>query len=209
MKKDFIEFDAVILKADGPGGAYVEIPFDVKEVYGKSRVPVSATFDGHPYDGSLVKMGTVEHILGIRKDIRLAIGKQPGDTVHVTLRPREKTGPQSGSEVIDAYISEFPPAQREQMEALRAMVHRLSPDMEEVIAWGMPTFRLNKKYVFHFSAAKHHLGLYPGPDAIEAMKDEIEEHYVTTKGSIHLPWGQSPPEQLIRRLLEFSKAREA
>ena len=68
--------------------AYVEIPFDVKEVFGKGRVPVHATFDGYPYDGQLVRMGTPCHIIGIRKDIRAHIGKQAGDTVHVTLTER-------------------------------------------------------------------------------------------------------------------------
>ena len=41
-----------------------------------------------PYDGSLVRMGTPGHIIGVRKDIRAAVGKQPGDTVHVTVRER-------------------------------------------------------------------------------------------------------------------------
>lgn len=83
-----IEFDAVIQKVPDIDGAYVQIPFDVKEVYGKGRVPVHATFDGHPYDGSLVRMGDPYHILGLRKDIRKAIDKQPGDMVHVTLEER-------------------------------------------------------------------------------------------------------------------------
>jgi hypothetical protein len=82
------EFDAEIKKVPDIDGAYVEIPFDVKTEFGKGRVPVSATFDGEPYDGSLVRMGTPCHILGIRKEIRAKIGKQPGDTVHVTLRER-------------------------------------------------------------------------------------------------------------------------
>jgi len=33
-------------------------------------------------------MGTPCHILGIRKDIRKKIGKQPGDTVRVTIEER-------------------------------------------------------------------------------------------------------------------------
>ena len=82
------EFDALIYKEPDSGGAYVQIPFDVKQVFGKGRVPVHATFDGVSYDGSLVKMGTPCHILGIRKDIRAKIGKQPGDTVYVTVRER-------------------------------------------------------------------------------------------------------------------------
>ena len=81
-------FSAVIKKVEGIDGAYIEIPFDVKEVLGKGRVKVSATFDGVPYDGSLVRMKTPCHILGIRKDIRAKIEKQPGDTVKVTIWER-------------------------------------------------------------------------------------------------------------------------
>lgn len=81
-------FDAVIRKVPDIDGAYVEIPFDVRQVFGKGRVKVHAAFDGVPYDGSLVRMGTPGHILGLRKDIRRQIGKQPGDIVHVTVQER-------------------------------------------------------------------------------------------------------------------------
>jgi len=84
------EFDAIIKKVPDIDGAYVEIPFDVKAVFGKGRVSVNATFDGVSYQGSLVKMGTPCHILGILKDIRRQIGKQPGDIVHVAIEEREK-----------------------------------------------------------------------------------------------------------------------
>lgn len=87
LEKEFA-FDAELKKVPDIDGAYIEIPFDVKEVFGKGRVPVHATFDGEPYDGSLVRMGTPCHILGVRKEIRQKIGKQPGDVVHVTIRER-------------------------------------------------------------------------------------------------------------------------
>jgi hypothetical protein len=84
------EFEAEIIKVPDIDGAYIGIPFDVKAEFGKGRVPVKATFDGEPYEGSLVKMKTPCHILGIRKDIRAKINKQPGDMVKVTLEEREK-----------------------------------------------------------------------------------------------------------------------
>lgn len=87
--KELYEFEAEIKKVPGINGAYIEIPFDVKETFGRGRVKVHATFDGETYDGSLVRMKTPCHILGVRKDIREKIGKQPGDTVHVTLEERE------------------------------------------------------------------------------------------------------------------------
>lgn len=88
MNDRVYEFDAVICKVPELDGAYIESPYDVRTEFGRGRVKVRATFDGVPYDGSLVRMKTPGHILGLRKDIRAAIGKQPGDTVHVTLRER-------------------------------------------------------------------------------------------------------------------------
>lgn len=82
------DFEAEIKKVPDIDGAYVEIPFDVKAEFGKGRVPVNATFDGEPYTGSLVRMGTPCHIIGLRKDIRAKIDKQPGDMVKVTLEER-------------------------------------------------------------------------------------------------------------------------
>lgn len=86
--KKIYSFDAVIQKVPDLDGAYVEVPFDVKAEFGKGRVAVHATFDNEPYDGQVVRMGTPGHIIGIRKDIRAKIGKQPGDTVAVTIQER-------------------------------------------------------------------------------------------------------------------------
>nr|WP_321296072.1 DUF1905 domain-containing protein [uncultured Sphaerochaeta sp.] len=87
-------FDAVIRKVPDQDGSYVEVPFDLKKEFGKGRMKVYATFDGVPYEGSIVNMGlthadgTICYILGIRKDIRMQIGKQAGDTVSVTFVER-------------------------------------------------------------------------------------------------------------------------
>jgi len=81
-------FEAMIKKVPDIDGAYVEVPIDIKAEFGKGRVKVHATFDGEQYDGSVVKMGTPCHIIGIRKDIRAKIGKQPGDTIKVTIKER-------------------------------------------------------------------------------------------------------------------------
>lgn len=88
MNPNIYEFDAEIKKVDGIDGAYIEIPFDVFEYFHKRRVPVIAYFDGFPYQGSLVRMKTACHILGLRKDIRLKINKQPGDIIHVSIQER-------------------------------------------------------------------------------------------------------------------------
>ena len=90
MNPKVCTFDAVIRKVPDMDGAYVEIPFNARAEFGKGRVPVYAAVDGEPYGGQVVKMGTPCYIIGLRKDIRAKIGKQPGDSVRVTLKGREK-----------------------------------------------------------------------------------------------------------------------
>ena len=54
----------------------------MKKEYGEKRKSkgVRVDCDGTAYEGSTVRMGTPGHILGVRKDIRALIGRQPGDT---------------------------------------------------------------------------------------------------------------------------------
>ena len=94
MNPKIYEYEAIIQKVPDMDGAYVEFPYNVKVEFGKGRVKVHATFDGEHYDGNIVNMGikkadgSVYYIIGLRKDIRRKIGKQPGDTVKVTIRER-------------------------------------------------------------------------------------------------------------------------
>lgn len=89
MNPKIYEFDAVLLKVEGIDGAYIEFPYDVRKEFGKGRVKVHATFEGESYDGSLVRMKTPGHIIGVRKDIRAKINKQCGEIIHVTIKERE------------------------------------------------------------------------------------------------------------------------
>jgi len=79
-------FSAVIKNAGG-GGAFVEVPFDVEEVFGSKRPKVKATFEGVPYRGILTRMGTEHHLLIILKEIREKIGKTFGEEVKITVEP--------------------------------------------------------------------------------------------------------------------------
>lgn len=89
MNTKVYKFKAMIKKVPEIDGAYVEFPYDVRTVFGKGRVKVHATFDGYPYDGSLVVMKTPCHIIGVRKEIRRLINKQQGEEVEVTIQERE------------------------------------------------------------------------------------------------------------------------
>lgn len=95
MSQKVYEFHAVIEPVPDKGGAYIRFPYDIRKEFGRGRVKVRATFDGEPYRGSIVNMGvknadgSICYIIGVRKDIRGKIGKQPGDEVFVTVEAAE------------------------------------------------------------------------------------------------------------------------
>jgi hypothetical protein len=92
MNDRLYEFDAEIKKVPDMDGAYIEFPHDLRTEFGKGRVKVHATFDGEPYDGSVVNMGVknadggICYIIGVRREIRKKINKQAGDIIHVTVQ---------------------------------------------------------------------------------------------------------------------------
>ena len=85
------EYDAVLHEQPDSGGAYVAVPWDIRQAFGKGRVKAHAEFDGIPYDGSIVNMGvknpdgSVCYVIGVRKAIRREMQKGDGDTVHVVI----------------------------------------------------------------------------------------------------------------------------
>ena len=87
------EFDAVLHELP-EGGAYVAFPGDIRQIYGRGRVKVRATFDGIPYEGSIVNMGlrnpdgSVCYIIGVLKAIRRQLGKGDGDVLRVVVAER-------------------------------------------------------------------------------------------------------------------------
>ena len=91
MNDKSYEFEDVIEAVPEKGGAYVRFPYDIRKEFGKGRVKVDVTFDGEPYHGSIVNMGvknadgSICYIIGIRKDIRNKINKQPNDKVWVCV----------------------------------------------------------------------------------------------------------------------------
>lgn len=95
MNKKVYEYDEVIHCIPDKGGAYVVFPWNVRDEFGKGRVKVSATFDGEPYEGSVVNMGiknedgSVCYIIGVPKAIRNKINKQCNDLIHIVIQERE------------------------------------------------------------------------------------------------------------------------
>ena len=89
-------FDAILHENPDNGGAYIVFPWDIRKEFGKGRVKVHATFDGIPYDGSVVNMGVknedgeICYVIGVLKAIGKQLGKKDGDSVHVVITERQR-----------------------------------------------------------------------------------------------------------------------
>ena len=84
---------------------------------------------------------------------------------------------------------------------MRSLIRDEAPSATEKIGYGIPTYVLKKNLV-HFGAAKHHVGFYPGPSAVEHFADELTDFH-TSKGTIQFPLDAPLPEDLIRRIVRF------
>ncbi len=95
---DRYEYDTELHELKDRGGAYVVFPWDIRKEFGKGRVKVHASFDGIPYDGSIVNMGlknedgSVCYIIGVLKAIRERLRKGDGDRIHVVVESAVTTG---------------------------------------------------------------------------------------------------------------------
>lgn len=87
MNNNFIEFDAIIQQAGAINAAFVPFDFSTEKLFGKKgQVKVKVIFDDKvEYRGSLSKMKSDCHLLGLTQAIRKKLGKSFGDQVHVKL----------------------------------------------------------------------------------------------------------------------------
>lgn len=75
------------LRPSGRGaGHLVDVPVAIVEALGgKGRIPVTASFNGVPYRGSIVRMGGAS-VLGVQKTIAARAGVGLGDTLTVVVQ---------------------------------------------------------------------------------------------------------------------------
>ena len=103
---------------------------------------------------------------------------------------------------IDEYLATLPDEQRAALEHVRREVHRLVPDAEEMISYGMPGFRLDGRSLLWFAGWKKHCSLYPLTDAFLADHPEELAGFEQTKGSVHFTPARPIPDDLLRALVQ-------
>ena len=87
MENKEIIFNAIIKQNGNMNAAFLEFPFSTEELFNKKgQVKIKAIFDNKiEYRGSLAKMKSDCHVLGLTQEIRKQLGKTFGDEVSVLL----------------------------------------------------------------------------------------------------------------------------
>jgi Domain of unknown function (DUF1905)/Bacteriocin-protection, YdeI or OmpD-Associated len=81
------EFSATLFKGGDEANAsfFIEVPPEVVADFGKKgQVKVKVAINGYAYRSSIAPYGG-KHLLGVRKEIRDAVGKTGGDTIRVSM----------------------------------------------------------------------------------------------------------------------------
>ena len=104
-------------------------------------------------------------------------------------------------EDIDQYIAGFPKEVQKLLKKLRATIKNAAPEAEEIINYGVPTFRLNGNLV-HFGGYTKHIGFYPTPSGIQKFAQELSG-YETSKGSVKFPLDNPLPYDLVAKIVAF------
>jgi len=88
------------------------------------------------------------------------------------------------------------------LEKIRALIRELIPSYIEEIKYGIPTVIYKGKNLIHFAEYKDHIGIYPGPEAINAFKEELKT-FGLSKGTIRIPKELDLPIDLIKKIVQF------
>lgn len=104
-------------------------------------------------------------------------------------------------ETIDDYISSQPEEIQQNLMEVRNAIRGAIPEAQERISWSMPTYWKGHN-IIQFAGFKKHIGLYPGPEAVEAFSEKLKE-YKTSKGTIQFPHNKPLPLELIGEIAKW------
>lgn len=107
-------------------------------------------------------------------------------------------------ETIEEYILSQPEEVQPYLHQVNNAIKDGIPEAKEKISWSMPTY-WNGGNLIQFAAFKRHIGLYPGPEAVETFADKLTD-YKTSKGAIQFPYSKPLPLELIGEIAAWRGA---
>lgn len=106
----------------------------------------------------------------------------------------------------DAYIAAAPERFRPELQRLREIAGRVLPDAEEMVAYGMPGFRIGGTVVASYAAFSRQCGLYLQAGALVDHAEEIAAAGLkATKTGITFTPSKPIPDALVEKLVQASR----
>lgn len=106
---------------------------------------------------------------------------------------------------IDEYILGQDAGIRDHLQSVRETIRNELPEATEKISWSMPTWWQGHN-IIHFAAAKKHIGLYPGPEAVAHFSERLDQAGCKySKGSIQIPYSDNLPLDLISEIANWCR----
>ena len=103
---------------------------------------------------------------------------------------------------IAQYIASFEGDTKTRLAVLYKTIKTEIPDAEQLISYGLPTFKMNGRPVIYFGGFAHHIGLYATPDGHAEFEGELAK-YKRGKGSVQFPDDRPLPLDLVRRITRY------
>lgn len=110
---------------------------------------------------------------------------------------------------VDAYMAAQPEAMRHALATLRATVRAAASDAEETIAYDMPAYRSNGKFVVSFSAFKKHVSLFPASGAVLAVHGDALKPHLSGKATLRFDPAKPIPAEVIADIVRIRMAEVA
>ena len=107
----------------------------------------------------------------------------------------------------DVYLATVPHETRAALLRLRKIIKSMAPEAEECISYGLPSFRLNGKFLVAYGAAANHCAFYPG-SVVQDLKEDLK-NYDTSKGTIRFSPEKPIPTNLVTKLVKLRIAEQA
>jgi uncharacterized protein YdhG (YjbR/CyaY superfamily) len=106
---------------------------------------------------------------------------------------------------IDEYHKSQPEEIQKRLQAIRDIIHKAVPEVEESISYQIPTFKYHGRLVYYAALSKHISILHPYSDAFLKHFAEDLKGYKMSKAAIQFPNNKPLPAALIKRIVEFRK----
>ncbi len=101
---------------------------------------------------------------------------------------------------VDEYLEHVPSvAAKDALTNLRKVIREAVPQAEEVISYGIPTYKFHGM-VASFAAFKNHCSFFPG-HTLRDFADQLKG-YKTTKGGVQFPPDKPIPDALIKAMVQ-------